>query len=131
MSELLVSPGLEPAQQARRIHQLERDIILPIKAVLIVTLFYYFYFSQWFDQARISREVALETISKLFLIYIGVNIVAGTVIIFVRHFSLTAIQWTVFALGLLDGLLLASLTLVTGGFESVLYWLFLGLIIHN
>jgi signal transduction histidine kinase len=40
-------------------------------------------------------------------------------------------QWVVFALILLDGLFLSALTLVTGGYQSLLYWLFLGLIVRS
>jgi signal transduction histidine kinase len=40
-------------------------------------------------------------------------------------------QWVVFALILMDGLFLSALTLVTGGYQSLLYWLFLGLIVRS
>jgi signal transduction histidine kinase len=130
LTSLVLSPGLEPAQQAARIHLLERDIVLPTKWLLVLTLLYYFYFAHWTQQTPI-RDVAFDTIRGLFLAYTAVNVVAAGFILGVRTWPLNLIQWMVFALGLLDSLLLAALTLITGGFDSILYWLFLGLIIHH
>lgn len=127
----VVSPGLEPRIQASRIHTFQRDIVLPIKALLILTLAYYFYFSNWIDQTNSSREVALETVSRFFLFYLLLNVAAGFVLIFVRRLPLHVLEWMIFSLGLLDAVLFASLTLVTGGFDSILYWIFPALIIHN
>jgi signal transduction histidine kinase len=44
---------------------------------------------------------------------------------------LALVQWTTVAGALVDALLLAAMTLITGGMESILFWLFLGLIIRN
>ncbi len=130
-ARLVVSPGLEPAQQASRIQSFQRDIVFPIKALLILTLIYYFYFSHWIDQTNSNREVALETTSRFFLFYLLAHIAVGAVFMAVRRLPLHVLQWTIFALGLLDALLFASLTLITSGFDSILYWVFPALIIHN
>jgi len=42
----------------------------------------------------------------------------------VRRFPPGVVQWVVFTAGLVDGLFLAGLTVLTGGFESILYWIF-------
>lgn len=131
LARLVVTPGVEPALQASRIQAFQRDIILPIKSLLIATLVYYFYFSNWIDQTNSTREVALDTSRHFFLFYVLATIAAGAGFIAVRNLPLHALQWTVFVLGLLDGLLFASLTMVTSGFDSILYWVFLALIIHN
>ncbi len=130
-ARLAVSPGLEPPLQAARIQTFQRDILLPIKALLILTLVYYFYFSNWIDQAHSNREVALETTTRFFLFYVLVNIAVGAVFVAVKKLPLHVLQWTIFALGLLDALLFAALTLITGGFDSILYWVFPALIIQN
>jgi signal transduction histidine kinase len=44
---------------------------------------------------------------------------------------LALVQWTTFTSALVDGLLLAAMALLTGGIDSILYWLFLGLIMRN
>jgi signal transduction histidine kinase len=131
LAGLVVSPGIEPAVQAARIHAFQRDVILPIKALLIVALVYYFYFSNWIDQPRLNREFALKTIFGLFLFYVLTTIAIGSVFIFVRRLPLHVLQGMVFVMGLLDGLLFASLILVTGGFDSIIFWIFPALIIHN
>lgn len=131
LTRLVVSPGLEPALQASRIQRFQRNIVLPIKALLIFTLVYYFYFSNWIDQTNSTREVALDTIRHFFLFYVLTTFAAGAMFIAVRQLPLHVVQWPLFALGLLDALLLASLTMVTSGFDSILYWMFLALIIHN
>jgi signal transduction histidine kinase len=131
LAGLVITPGAEPRLKALRIQTFQRDIVLPIKALLVLTLVYYFYFSNWIDQTNSNREVALETVSRFFLVYLLLNVAAGLVLIFVRRLPLQVLEWMIFSLGLLDAVLFASLTLVTGGFDSILYWIFLALIIHN
>ena len=84
LGRLVISPGLEPAQQAARIHSIERDIVLPIKVLVILTLFYYFFFSNWIDQPNTPREVAFETMRRWFLIYVGANLAVGAASVAVR-----------------------------------------------
>ncbi|MEP6663431.1 MAG: ATP-binding protein, partial [Verrucomicrobiota bacterium] len=131
LAGLLVSPGAEPAQQAARIQNFQRNVVLPIKGLLILTLVYFFYFSNWIDQPKSNREVALETTFGFFLFYFLTTLTAASVLIAVRRLPLNVLQWIIFALGLLDGILFASLTIITGGFDSILYWVFTALIIHN
>ncbi len=133
-ARVLVSPGLESSEQAARIRAVQRDIVLPVKTLLILALVYYFYFSNWLDpkaQPSNTREVAVETAGTLFLVYLAINVMAGIVLIYVKHLPLLLLQWMVFTVGLLDALLFASLCFFTGGYDSIIYWVFLGLIIHN
>jgi signal transduction histidine kinase len=44
---------------------------------------------------------------------------------------LALLQWLVVTTALVDGLVLAAMTLITGGMDSILFWLFLGLILRN
>jgi hypothetical protein len=44
---------------------------------------------------------------------------------------LAVVQWTVVTSSLVDGLLMAGLALLTGGLDSILFWLFVGLIVRN
>ncbi|MBA4147205.1 MAG: hypothetical protein H0X66_03755 [Verrucomicrobia bacterium] len=131
LGRLLGTPGLEPAEQADRIQAFERDIILPVKALIILLLVYYFFFSNWLDEPQHMREVALQMIRGAFLIYIVVNAFVAVLFVWARHLALHSIQWTVYTTGLLDGLLFASLTFVTGGFDSFVFWVFPALILRN
>ena len=133
-ARVLVSPGLESDEQAARIRAVQRDIVLPVKTLLVLALVYYFYFSNWLDpkaQPSNTREVAVETAGTLFLVYVAINVMTGIVLIYVKHLPLLLLQWMVFTVGLLDALLFASLCFFTGGYDSIIYWVFLGLILHN
>lgn len=131
LRQSLSLPSMEGGEQAARIHAFQKDVVLPIKAFVVLILIYYFYFSHWFREAETTQEVPFETIRSLFVVYLLLNGVMAAVFFSFRRLSLAALQWTIFTVGLLDALLFASLILVTGGFDSVVYWVFLGLILHN
>jgi signal transduction histidine kinase len=57
--------------------------------------------------------------------------VASVVLLLWRRFPPGIFQWLVFALGLLDGLFVAELAFLTGGFDSNTYYMFPGLIVLN
>lgn len=129
---LLISPGLEPAQQAARIQAFEKDIVLPIKALVALILFYYFFLSQWLDRPPAHlREVAFQMIRWGFLTYVGINIIQAAILLRVRRISLPLMQWMIYTTGLLDGVIFAALTFVTGGFDSFVFWMFPALILRN
>ncbi|HZI32961.1 MAG TPA: HAMP domain-containing sensor histidine kinase, partial [Candidatus Binatia bacterium] len=49
----------------------------------------------------------------------------------IQRLPLAVVQWTVYTSALVDGLLLSAMTLITGGMDSILFWLYLGLIVRN
>jgi len=128
---ILAAPRPEPAQQERRILAIQRNIVLPAKLVVIGVVFYYLFFSRWVGEAASTYGVVLETMQDLFAAYVILNIAAAAVLFVVRRFPPGFVQWIVFAVGLVDGLLLAGLTVLTGGFDSILYWVFPGMIVLN
>ena len=129
LAGLLVSPGLDPEQKAKRIQNLQRDVVFPVKAAVIVIFAYFF--ATWPTDSRNTREVALETIRNFFIVYVLIHVAFGAVLHRFKRLPLGVLEWSVFTLALLDGVLIASLTIVTGGFDSIVYWLFLALIIQN
>jgi len=128
---LLEAPRPEPAQHARRILTLQRDVVLPAKLVVIVVVFYYLYRSPWVDEAANTYGVVLETMRNFFGLYILVNLLVAVSFFVVRQFPAGMVQWVVFVVGLVDGLFLMGLTLMTNGFDSVLYYVYPGLIVLN
>ena len=48
LTRLLAAPTIEPAQRAARIQTVERDIVLPLRGLIIGILTYAFFFSGWF-----------------------------------------------------------------------------------
>src|SRR4029450_8939776 len=59
------------------------------------------------------------------------NVAVAFVLILSRRLPRLFVQRTIFTSNFVDGLFLSALTFVTGGFESILYWMFLGLIVRN
>jgi len=119
-------------QMARRLRLMERDVILPVKGVFVLILIYNLYFSRWFEgDVALPQSIAQQTIERFFLIYLVINLGVAGILIFARRLAESIVQRMIFTASFLDGLFLAALTYATGGFDSILYWLFLGLIVRN
>jgi signal transduction histidine kinase len=135
----VAAPDLE--QQISRIAYMERNIGLPVKAAGITLLIYYLFFSNWFgDSASTSdilpgdvppHEVALEVIRRYFLIYVVVSVGFASMFLGMRQLPPTWIPQIAFANAWFDAFFLCALTVATGGADSPLYWIFLGLIVRN
>jgi signal transduction histidine kinase len=124
-------PAPDAPEWLRRISIMERDIILPIKAVGIPLLFYLFYFRPWISMVSDALGVELEATRYFFWFYIGINCVVAVVLLLMRRLPLALVQWLVFCIGLVDGIFLSTLALATGGYNSIVYWLFLVLIMRS
>ena len=130
--DLLHETAPSQAEMSFRLQSVERDIVLPVKAVAIGVLLYSFYYTA--NGSRIRpfhgpwRTIPVE---RFFLIYLALNAVVATILIFSHKIGSVFVQRVIFTSNFVDGLFVAALTFVTGGFDSILYWLFLGLIIRN
>ncbi len=131
--ELLRIPAPDAAQLVDRITTLERDIILPIKAAAIAMLLYSFYFKRgWIVKQDLGAlEIAVEATQYLLWIYIALNVMVAALLLAMRRVPLALVSWAVFAISLVDGIFLSALVALTGGYDSILYWLFLGLIVRG
>ena len=161
LMRLLAAPVIAPSERAARIQAVEKDIVLPLRGIIILILAYYFFFSGWF----ISQEAAstasfpkLRThaaapnpqsdlsiitrpedwglrhapaIKSCFLAYVALNAVSGIILFRKSQLSLKWIETMVFAIGVLDAVLMGALTFLSRGFDSNLYWVFPALILHN
>lgn len=131
LPRLLAPPQTEPAQHQERILKLQRDVVLPAKFVVIGVVFYYLYLSPWVTEAGNNYGVVFETIRDFFGAYTLLNLLVAVSFFVVRKYPAGVVQWVVFTVGFVDGVFLGALTLLTGGFESILYWVFPGLIVLN
>lgn len=129
--DLLHETAPSQAEMSFRLQSVERDIVLPVKAVAIGALLYSFYYTRWFEDSAVPWSVAQYTVERFFLIYLALNAVVATILIFSHKIGSVFVQRVIFTSNFVDGLFVAALTFVTGGFDSILYWLFLGLIIRN
>ena len=115
----------------RRIIRMERDIILPLKVAAIGMLLHSFYVGRWVRNVLGALEIAVEVTQYFLWFYIVATVASAGLLFLTRRLPLGMLQWIVFATILLDGLFLASLTLVTGGYDSFLFWLFPALIVRS
>ncbi len=131
LPQAMASEAPDPDQQEARIRAMERDIVLPVKAVIVGLLFYFLFFSHLFDTVTNTHEVALERVQRFFLVCVLINVVGSIMLLAMSQLPLKLIQVVVFTLALLDALFLGALTVICGGFDSGLFWIFLGLIARN
>lgn len=124
-------PGPDERDWLRRVTLMERDIVLPIKVALIAMLLYSFYSSPWVVRVQSELEISVEWTQHFLWVYIGVNAAVAACLLAMRKLPLGLIQWIVFVAGLVDGIFLSTLLVVTGGYESFLYWLFVALIVRS
>ncbi|MEI6781348.1 MAG: HAMP domain-containing sensor histidine kinase [Verrucomicrobiota bacterium] len=131
--ELLKLTAPDAAKLMDRIATMERDIILPIKVAGIAMLLYSFYFKRsWIGQKELGTLDVAVTATQYFLWgYIAFNAVVAGLLLGMRRVPLLLVQWAVFAMSLADGIFLSALVVVTGGYDSILYWLFLGLVVRG
>jgi signal transduction histidine kinase len=124
-------PAPDPPRLLRRIVMMERGIMLPVKAVFIGMIFYSFDITPWVGLANSTLEVVVETVQFIFWFYILANLILALILFAAERLPLALVQWTVVTSSLVDGIFVAGMTLVTGGLDSVLFWLFVVLIVRN
>ena len=131
--ELLKIAAPDAAHLVDRITTMERDLILPIKAAGIAMLLYSFYFKlSWIGQRGLGTlEITVQAMQFFLWCYIAFNALVAGLLLAMRRVPLPLVQWAVFAMSLVDGIFLSALVVVTGGYDSILYWLFLGLIVRG
>jgi signal transduction histidine kinase len=121
----------DPAQDLFRLKSVERDVILPIKALYLAILVYYFYFTPWAPEPETAMQIAERLTVQSFGFYLTANIALAVFFLKSHRISLVWGRRLVFVMSVLDSLFLAAIVVITGGFDSALYWLFLGLIVRN
>jgi signal transduction histidine kinase len=125
-------PAPDPARLLRRIVTMERNIMLPIKAFFIGMILYSFdYARPWMGQISSTLDVTVETVQYIFWFYILANFILAALLFAAERLPLALVQWTVVTSNFVDGIFVAGMALLTGGLDSVLFWLFVALIIRN
>jgi len=121
----------DPPRLLRRIVMMERNIMLPVKAVFIAIISYSFDITAWVGLANSTLDVVVETVQLIFWFYILANIVLAMFLLAAERLPLAVVQWTVVTGNFVDGIFIAGMALLTGGLDSVFFWLFVALIIRN
>ena len=131
LRELLRETAPSPTEMAGRLQSVERNVILPVKAAFLLILLNYFFSSRWFVDLALPQSVAQIVVERFFIIYLIFTLAAAFILMLSRWLKLLLVQWVIFVASFVDSLFLAALTIVTGGFDSILYWLFMALIARN
>lgn len=124
-------PAPEIAHRLERVQAIERNLVLPLKAFTIGVVLFFLHNSPWFGLPLGSLEVTVTTITTIFAAYLVINAVGMVILLASSQVPFAFLQWSVFTLSLTDGIFVGALVLVSGGYESPLFWLFVLLIIRN
>ena len=130
LAALFEIPAPDPARLLRRIETMERNVMLPVKAVFVGIILYSFKSTPWFGQTY-AFDVFTETVQLIFWFYLMANVLFTAVLLAADRLPLALVQWSVVTAGLVDALLIAGLALLSGGLDSILFWLFVALIVRN
>jgi signal transduction histidine kinase len=128
---LLAAPRPEPPRRAERIVSVQRRFVLPVRTGVLAVALYFVFSSDWFNEAPTTEMVVMQTLRGFFPVYILCNTIAAAMFFSWKRFPPELFQWLVFVLGLLDGLLVAGLILITDGMDSMAFWVFPILIVLN
>jgi len=124
-------PAPDPPRLLRRIVMMERNVMLPVKVVFIAIISYSFDITSWVGLANSTLDVMVETVQFIFWFYILANVILAVLLLAAERLPLAVVQWTVVTSNFVDGIFIAGMALLTGGLDSVLFWLFVALIIRN
>lgn len=131
-----VSPqaGTAPADLTmflQRVRFVERGLAVPVKLVILPLLAYLLFFSNWIADPLPPRDVALQALRNFFLIYVALSVGGGLIVWGMDEISPKLLSRVVYTAAILDAAMLGGITLASGGFDSLLFWVFLGLIVRN
>lgn len=124
-------PAPEAAHRLARIKSIERTLVLPLKFFAIAMVLFSLHQSPWFGLPLGTFEITITTLDTFFAVYIAANLLVAAILLFLEHVPFALVQWSVFAMSLIDGIFVGALTVVSGGYDSLLFWLFIVLIIRN
>ena len=105
--------------------------MLPVKAVAVGVIFYSFVSTPWFGLTLSTLDVTVETVQYIFWFYVLASGALAALLLNMGRLPLAVVQWTVVTSSLVDGLFIAGMTLITGGLDSIFFWLFVALIVRN
>ncbi len=122
----------EQEAQATRILFMERRIMVPVKVALIIfSLSFLRTMNTSVESGFEDYERMVPLLRDQLALYSVGNLIFLLILIRPSRLSFNGVRWCAFFLANLDNLFLSGLIYFTGGQESVLYWIFCGLIVRN
>ena len=130
---IVSTSSVDPEQQFRRLKLVERDIALPVKIVVLCITAYFLFFFQH-EEIIVRGEdvnITLRQVKIVFLAYVVINIFGTIFYLFFNRWPLRVVHWVTLGMSIIDGLVLSALVVVTHGLDSMIYWVFIVLIVRN
>ena len=131
LADFLVTPTVDPVRRADRLRFGERNIVLPAKAAVLAIFAYEFFFSDSFEGLNTIGDMALDPVRRFLLGYLIINFGVMGVYLWMDRLPFSLVNSITWLVNLIDALFVAAMTVVTGGFESVLFWVFPVLLVRN
>ena len=129
--KLLTDVQLTPYEEQHRIFFIERNIILPVKALMLLLLAYYLFFSRWFDETAAYRHAIVLGLQAFYVFYCILNVASGCILIGGKNLPFKWVRLAALVSSSTDTCLLCASTIITGGIDSPLFWVLLGMIVRN
>ena len=132
---IVSTSSIDPSEQYSRLKLMERDIGVPVKIAVLGLMAYFLFFTS-FEEGRdfILRarvKVALEPVQAFFLGYVMVNLGAVAFFLTFNRWKLRVVQWGTLVMNFIDAIVVSALVVITGGLDSMVYWVFIVLIVRN
>ncbi len=130
--KLLTTSSIDREQHYKRLKLMERDIGVPVKiAMLILLAIFLINWKEVWPNYLEMEETFHEPVKQFFFGYAIVN--AGAIVFYVlfNRWPLRVVHWFTMLMSVLDALVISGLVIITGGIESIAYWVLLVLIVRN
>lgn len=124
-------PSIDPGIFRNRLRFVERHIGIWVKAAIAPALLWFLFSPSAFSSLTAPREDVLHYLRNYALIMTAVTVGYGIVLWGMDELTTRFLERVVYIVAILDLAFLAAVTLFCGGFDSILYWIFLGLVVRN
>lgn len=131
ISQVWTTTTLDPDAHRDRLKFMELNMGVPVKLAMLTILAFLLFFSSWFEGVESLGEIALGPVRAFFGAYVMINVLAMGFYSQFRRWPTVIIYHFTLAMTVVDSLFLASMVVVTGGLDSMVYWVFLVLMVRN
>ena len=133
---LVSTSSIDDQQQYQRLKLMERDIGVPVKVAVLMIVAYFLFFSEFVEnkESNILKEklnITLELVQQFFIGYILVSLGVIAFYLTFNRWKLRVVHWVTLLMNFIDALVVSALVVITGGLDSMVYWVFLILIVRN